>query len=77
MSTPNMEDMRRLVALACEYGASVDIVFEQGGDVRINVSAPEKPGVIHVNGPINSETYERMKADMERGARPAGSRFSL
>jgi hypothetical protein len=43
MTNTGIEDMRKLIALACEYGAMIDIVFEKGGDVRISVYPPDKP----------------------------------
>ncbi|MDW9726314.1 hypothetical protein GOB91_29135 [Sinorhizobium meliloti] len=48
-----IEDVRRLVALACEYGAMIDIVFEGSGDVRVSVYPSDKPDMVHSDGKGN------------------------
>lgn len=32
-----IEQVRKIVALACEYRAQIDVVFEKDGDVRVAI----------------------------------------
>ena len=61
MNLTMQDDVRRLVALACEYGAAIDVVYEQTGDVRISVyppspeTAPKSEGEAHHQAEIASQ----------------------
>lgn len=36
-----VDHIRMLVEIACKHGAPVDVVFENDGDIRVNIYPPD------------------------------------